>query len=231
MRDKFQVNVVFGSSFWLEMFCLKYAFALLLFQFWSGEIVWCTFRIRCHFRNIVFLYAWVGVSRTIYSTKCLKFYRFCSPFSNLVPLYVIGITETQFFAYLQLIRHRLRALNKLLLHFSRIQNSDANANNTNFATVGQDKSYSFEYFRNEHNRFGSSHLFRNPNTNCLRYGLTFLLRFFVSQIFAVARSILDLIWIRLQRVIYRIWINQYSPLISPSKLCKSNAFLRHSNVP
>lgn len=87
-------------------------------------------------------------------------------------MYCIGMIETQFFAYIQLIRHRLRLLNKLLIHFRNIQHS--NVQNNRFVSITkvlQGKSHSFEYFQNENNTLG--YLFKKPNINSLRYGFTF----------------------------------------------------------
>lgn len=67
-----------------------------------------------------------------------------------VPMFVIGIIETQFFAYLQLIRFRLQLLNNLLTRIAEMANFTKNA--SKFATaneVARMKFYSFKYFASE----------------------------------------------------------------------------------
>lgn len=105
----------------------------------------------------------------------------------LVPMFVIGLIEIQFYVYLTLIRHRFRLLNKLLLHFGEILHSDANVNsshnsntkkgkNIHFSSarkIIRTKSHSFEYFRNGNNSISSSYLFKKPSLDSSRYGLTF----------------------------------------------------------
>lgn len=93
-------------------------------------------------------------------------------------MYVIGIIETQFFAYLQLIRRRLSLLNirlsllnKRLIQFGKIVNE--NKNHTNFPgtvdEVTQINSNSFEYFVSRNNPIGMNEMFKTPSVNCTRY--------------------------------------------------------------
>lgn len=87
-----------------------------------------------------------------------------------VPMYVIGIIETQFFAYLQLIRYRLSLLNKILIQFGKIGNSDKKHSHypTTVDEVTQIKSNSFEYFVNNNNPFASNEMFKAPSVHCIR---------------------------------------------------------------
>lgn len=87
-------------------------------------------------------------------------------------MYVIGIIETQFFAYLQLIRHRLYLLNKLLIHLGKIGNPNKTNINNNFPTpvdeVTQIKSNSFEYFLSKNNSLAMNEMFKSPSVICTR---------------------------------------------------------------
>lgn len=89
------------------------------------------------------------------------------PLVFTVPMYVIGMIETQFFAYLQLIRYRFCLLNKLLVHFGEMINS--NKNNKQIATFDkatQIKSDKFEYFINDNNICCMNVVYKYPTVNC-----------------------------------------------------------------
>lgn len=85
-----------------------------------------------------------------------------------VPLYVIGITEIQFFAYLQLIRYRLYLLNKLLIGFGNVANSKEKCNDNNLKSVYdimQTKSYWLEHSLGQNKGDSSKNTFKTPNVN------------------------------------------------------------------
>lgn len=85
-----------------------------------------------------------------------------------VPMYVIGIIETQFYAYLQLIRYRLCLINELLAKMSTDNKSNVIHRIPMLSKVIQIKSNSFEYFANKASRIN---VFKSPSVNCSRFGI------------------------------------------------------------
>lgn len=86
-------------------------------------------------------------------------------------MYVIGIIETQFFAYLQLIRYRLCLLNKLLLHCGKNVNFTKGTSIKQIATLDeatQIKTNLFEYLPNDSRTVRLNDMLKYPTVNYMR---------------------------------------------------------------
>lgn len=79
-------------------------------------------------------------------------------------MYVIGITEVQFLAYLQLIRYRLHLINNLLIDFINVTSSQKNRIDKRAKAVNdisQTKSQLFEPFLSQGKDNASNAIVKN----------------------------------------------------------------------
>lgn len=88
-----------------------------------------------------------------------------------VPMYVVGIIETQFFAYLQLIRYRLCLLNKILIQFDAIVKSNKHHSHYSLTVdkgTAQIMPNSFEHLVSKNNPFAFYDNFKSPTVHWMR---------------------------------------------------------------
>lgn len=94
-------------------------------------------------------------------------------------MYVVGITEIQFIAYIQLVSQRFQLLNKILVDIRQMVNLYENRCLNDFTTMdninASPKYHTFEYFRIKTKLNAISDIiFQKPKINCIRYGSWFV---------------------------------------------------------
>lgn len=83
-------------------------------------------------------------------------------------MYVIGLIETQFFAYMQLIRYRLGLINKILAKMSSDNKTNSIHRIPILAKMIQLKPNSFEYLAS---KARCNNMFKSPSVICSRFAI------------------------------------------------------------